>query len=200
MTDWLAQETLHRGAPHPPDIPRRFAAYKPADLPQGPLRDTAYGYLQAFWTDAAVGRAPVFLGAVRTGKTITACAIANTLYAGGSGTIRRPIDVVFVNAAEHLPSLNRERYRKATAARVARWKQATFLVVDEFGVAKDDAEISLLLEIMTYRWNEQRPTLWTANFERLNDANPFEPIARRFGPVFARRLEDAGKGYTVILD
>lgn len=172
------------------------AAYRDVQwdaLLPGTLRDTVLQYLQEFPTALQTGKAPLFLGQALQGKTTAAVLIAIAVMEQAQQ------DIEFVSIPEVRPTLEFDSFSSRVSNYVLRWMTVPFLVMDDFAVAQSGSKTAIALEaVITKRFNNLLPTLWTGNI-LLPDRDPFAPIAERYGALFARRLEQRAQGYTVLL-
>lgn len=171
-------------------IPVRYRDVMLTDLPKHPVLESAVKYLQQFEEVRASGLAPVYVGRARQYKTTAAALIARELEA------RWGLGVQWVNAPDQIGAAARARFAATTQASIESWKQAEFLVVDDFYEVKPDSQAGeLVKELMAGRFDRMLPTLWTGNVV----LSERDVISREWGPSFARRLADSGKGFTVVL-
>lgn len=176
------------------DLPEQFRAARLKDAPDSPARDVAYKYLKDFWRTASNGIAPLFLGSARTWKTHCAAAIARMVHE------QLNIAVEFAEAPTLRHTLEALRFEDSTQKYTRRLLEVTLLVVDDFTVIKPDGYVGSFLQTLCHnRFSRKLPTIWTGNVT-LHEGAEFEELARLYGPMMARRLEDGSRGFAAFTD
>jgi hypothetical protein len=179
-------------------IPQEFADVKLAGLPKSTLAEVTRKYLRAAiasddqpWRH---GIAPCFLGPTREWKTYAAVVIAHAM-ADGVG-----LDTQFVSVPDVWADLETSRFTDTMRNSLIRWKTVRFLVLDDFAILPNSGfSFTVLLSVMSARFNARLPTLWTGNL-LLPPGREWEAVATKYSALFARRLQDRATGYTVLIE
>lgn len=192
--NWLYKLRTDPRALTPPDIPARFQGATLDAVPSEALKRIARKYVAEFFTVAANGIGPLFLGRAGTYKTHAAAYIAQVVHNGG-------IECRFVQTKLWLTQLELMRFGdpKAAARELRLVGEVPFLVVDDFAtaVAAPSWQADALLTVAEARFSNLRPTLWTANVEiTKDDVSKLEGL---YGVAFARRVMHASQGFSVLL-
>jgi DNA replication protein DnaC len=173
-------------------VPPRYADVTVATIGDPELLAAATEYLQHFEAAASQGLGPVFIGAAREYKTVAAVAVLKALwqhqvpvdYLPGGGLLRFEVD----------------RYSEATRKRLKAWESVPVLLVDDFAAPRQNSfGADVVLDVCSARFDAGLPTIWTGNL-KLPRGGEFERVEELFGPLFSRRLQDAGAGFTVLVD
>lgn len=181
---WLAAHVTENPGVSDLDIPLRYEKASLERIPKT-LKPAVTEYLNEFWTVAAAGLAPVFLGRSRTGKTMAAAVIARIVHA----TV--PLDVKWCSA----PGWAAEPFNQS----LDMLRRAPLLVLDDLqAITKESRAFTGLQAVLSSRFDALRPTIITGNIY-LPHGKEWETLGDLYGPALARRLQDAGKGFTVLL-
>lgn len=187
---WLAMHLERNPVPPPFEYPTRYKDADVAGIENEALRKLSIKYLTHFEENVDAGIGILLLGKAQTWKTYTALTIAKRAYERGK------LDCMFMGCASELLSLGQNQYSDYTRARIDQAKKVSMLVMDDFAmVPSHGAAFEMLLGIATYRFDNLRPTLWTANILENVNEELMEAIGRSYGPGFARRLYDSSEGY-----
>lgn len=189
---WLERAQL-QWATTLPDLPARYASVTLADIGHERVRAKATEYLRVFPDAAARGLAPVFLGRSGEYKTVAAVALLKAVWQAYH------IDVDFVQC-DTLLALDIDRFSERTRKLLKRWKTVPLLVLDDFAAPKPDSfAAAVVQDLCTVRFDELWPTIYTANIQ-LPKGEEYTRLAELYGGPFARRIEEGGRGYTVLID
>lgn len=175
-------------------VPERFKTVGVADLLADTiLREVTLAYLKDFWTQFDRGVAPVFFGRAGTGKTTAAAVIARYVWEVGQ------VDTAFITVPDIVTQVDFSRFEPATQAVLWRMKTVPFLILDDAHVISgpNTPVGHAMTSVISVRWNERRPTLWTGNFD-LAPGREWSGLYAQFGPILGRRLEDGSEGYRVL--
>jgi len=190
---WLDEVVATNPVPPALVLPLRYATAEFEALPEGAVRDVTRRYLLEFYDAAPAGHAPLFLGAAREWKTYAAAVIARAAAAVG-------VETVFVSVPDEMLRLETQRFTAATQATLDRWMRVPLLVLDDaFRPEPGSWAMNTLIAVFGARFNALRPTLLTGNLALPADVPVFEAVGLRYGPLFARRLEDASVGFRVLI-
>lgn len=188
---WIERERAakwHRSMRRPLVLPERFADAVPTGIAVPALATVARRYTRAFAQEAALGIAPLFVGRARTFKTYTMCCLARWVYH------YQGLEVAFIDAGAHFSATADDRFDVRVQAAHHELTTVPWLVVDDFtNVAPNTAAFQFMLNLATARFNACRPTAWTGNIAQGD-------ITARYGPAFARRLQDTSAGYRAYLE
>lgn len=148
--------------PHPNlvgalDLPAQFADVRLEAIPHAKLREQVREYGRQFWDMAPRGIAPVWLGPPATYKSYAAAVLCTAMHGQG-------VKTAWLTVPVKLTELERKRYSDVADRALAAWKQAPFLVLDDFAMVRMNSwQHDALVEIAMARFENQRPTLWTGN-------------------------------------
>lgn len=190
---WLAEWRAENVDPGPMTIPRRYQQAALERIVVKELRQTATSYLNKFYSAAAQGRAPVFIGQAGTGKSMTAAFIARRIYEGV------PLAVEWQNCASWQTWLRTEP-REVLAKRIRRMQTVPFLVLDDMhAVSSVQPEtFALLSGVLSERWDNCYPTILIANLD-LPAGQMWESFAEIYSPALERRVREGSEGFTVLV-
>lgn len=178
-------------------VPAQFKNAELEEVPYKPLRECVLRYGSSFWSAASRGYAPLLLGAPARYKSYAAAALCRALHA------RARIHVAWCDVPITLNQLERRRFDRTTDETISAWKEAPFLVMDDFGMAKLDSwQYGVMAEIAMSRFDAGRPTCWTGNIELPGESTPGlvdEALKRAAGVQLARRILERSEGYRVYL-
>lgn len=178
-----------------PEIPEQFANATIETIPQKSLRNCVLRYGQHFWEAASKGLGPLLLGDPATYKSFAAATLSKALHE------RARIHVAWCEVPITLNQLERKRFDKSTDERIEEWKQAPWLVMDDFAMAKMESwQYGVLVEIAMSRFDTGRPTCWTGNIEVQGTATPQlveDALKRAVGVQVTRRILERSEGYRV---
>lgn len=193
--DWILDRLEKNPWPADVLIPPKYQAIELGTLPPGSLRDTAYAYLNQFWTIAPQGRAPAFFGRARRGKSETAAAIARVVNQNPTGRL----DVLWGNVPEARWKVETNSFDASTRNMMDSWMTCSFLVLDDVQVVERRSRFGFTFEaLLSHRFDYLLPTLLTGNFD-LPDGDEWGALTDFFGPMVGRRVQDAAQGYTVLV-
>lgn len=191
-TTWLDIEQTRYPVPPVLPVPTRFEGITLGDLPDN-LRSVSERYLAAFRAEASRGIAPIMLGRARTWKTAATYALLQEIrqrFTLRCHVLSCPTDLMF---------LEFDRFNSDNLGFLRNMCAMPVLAIDDFATVKVDSIAQQLLStILTERHKACYPTIWNGNLV-LPAGREFEAIGVQYGAHFARRLEDGGKGYTVLL-
>lgn len=196
IAPWLLQAVeWHPALMGPAPIPTQFSNVRLDQVPHRSLRECARRYGEQFWVEASRGAAPVFLGAPGRYKSYTAACLAKAIHE------RACVHVAWCDVPITLNQLERRRFERATDEQIERWKQAPFLVLDDFAMAKLDSwQFGILVEVAMSRFDQGKPTCWTGNIELGRDATSDSVAAAlrtALGVQLTRRVLERSDGYRV---
>ena len=178
----------------PAAVPEQFSNAVIDVVPHRTLKECVLRYGREFWQAASRGFAPLFLGAPAVYKSFAAAALTKALHE------RALVRGEWCDVPITLNQLERRRFDRSTDAQIDRWKQAAWLVMDDFAMARQDTwQHGVMTEIAMSRFDTGRPTCWTGNVE-VEQATPEkveEALKRLAGVQLARRILERSEGYRV---
>ena len=190
----ITEVRLENPVPDAPAVPARYAKAIGSDVGNEHVVALITRYWRGFEAFAEAGLGPVLLGTAREYKTVAAAALARAIWHDWQ------VGVEWAPCATMLTVLERDRYTDATRACLKWWRTVPVLVMDDFAVARPESYgADIIREVCSARFDALLPTIWTGNLA-LNPGQEFAKIAQLYGPLFARRLQDAGSGLTVLLE
>ena len=136
---------------------RTLFNYTPASEPQAAAQSAVYQFLRNYQSGC---QGFLLMGPVGTGKTHLLCAVVSHLCLE-LGVIARFID--FFQLLQNL----REGFsqNRPTSELLAPLEQVPVLAIDELGKGKNtEWELSILDEVISKRYNQQKTTLFTTNY------------------------------------
>lgn len=186
LAEWRAQNVAVSE-----DVPARYRA---ADLERvkPALRRCAEEYMRNFYALADQGRAPLFLGQSGTGKSMASAYVAMRV------AERACVSVSWVNCSTWNLHLRTEA-RDALAVWIRELYEVPFLVLDDVhSVVGQYGPLATLAGVLSERWDRCFPTLVNGNLD-LPQGEEWDVLSQKFGPAVARRMQEGGEGYTVLL-
>ncbi len=188
--NWLDLERRRNPTPRAVQLPERFAEVRLKDLWDGPLKEAAVKYCEHAEALIDEGIAPFLAGRAGTGKTMASVAIARVI------SIGYHIETTWASAPNVLTRLTHQRWRGEEE--LAALMRVPFLVLDDIAVFPPTTEeFAIWLRLLTQRFDDRRPTLYTANLAL--GSKPFEDLAQKYGPLVARRLQEGSGDYALSL-
>lgn len=175
----------------PLDIPSQFADATLDQIPNDTLRTQVRDYGRNFWALATAGMAPVWLGPPATYKSYSAAVLCKAMHANA-------VRSVWVQVPVALTELERKRYSEVADRRIAQWKQAPFLVLDDFAMVRRESwQHDALVEVAVTRFDAKKPTLWTGNVFYEPGVTPSmrEILEQVVGTQLARRMLERSEGF-----
>jgi DNA replication protein DnaC len=180
----------------PPKLPNRFKEAT-LDAKTNPvMAEIAKQFLLDFEHYYRSGLAPAFFGPPGIGKTHVCAAVARSLYydqgvpvmwAGVVKTLNKLMDMKdFRNVADYITLK-----RNLTTYPV--------VVLDDFGHMQEFTRTKeMFFELVDTRYANQKPTLFTANFEIGDTADSWEIISNKLSPAITRRIRLMSQGLLFI--
>jgi len=188
---WLDLWRAQHPTPAPLVLPER---YQQARLEKcSPVqRECIHKYLQQFWEVAPQGRAPIFLGESGVGKSMAAAVLITLLHE------RAKLDMRWESAGQWVVK-DRTLPREEHASWVRKMQQIPILVLDDihFVTVAEVSTFAVLTAVLTGRWDACKPTIITANLS-LPAGTEWDALATIYTAALARRMRDAGEGFTVL--
>jgi len=196
LSPWLLSAVeWHPDLMGPPDIPLPLRGVDLDSIPHRALRRNVQQYGQHFWELASKGIAPLYLGDPAQYKSYAAATIARALHE------RACLRVAWCDVPVTLNQLERKRFERASDELIERWKQAPWLVMDDFAMVRMDSwQYGVLVEIGMYRFDAGRPTCWTGNVQINGEAGAGaveEALKSAVGVQLTRRILERSEGYRV---
>ncbi len=188
--NWLDLERRRNPTPTAVALPDRFEEARLKLLWDGSLKEMAVSYCEKAEELIDQGVAPFFVGRSGTGKTTAAAAIARVI------SIGYHIETTWASAPDVLTRLKYQRWKGEEE--LLALMRVPFLVLDDIAVFPPTSEeFGIWLRLMTQRFDDRRPTLYTANLAL--SSKPFEDLAQKYGPLVARRLQEGSGDYALSL-
>jgi DNA replication protein DnaC len=185
--NWLLESKLKNPNPTYLVLPERYQDAHLGGIKHKLLWETSRDYLVKFWDVAPLGIAPLFVGTSGEYKTYAALVIAKQ--------VSSQIETSVVWCPQFGLQLTLSRFSMEPIIR--RYCEVPFLVMDDFAaLAPDKEQMQALLAITSERYNNKRPTLWTANVV-VDEKDPFKHIRDRYGVLVERRLMEMSNGFRV---
>lgn len=169
-------------------IPQKYAEkgfdhYVCKNQTQQRIFDVCKNYAEQFPANEKLGKSLILLGGIGTGKTHLACAIAN--YA----ILQHKRTALFVKAWQVMLTI-KSTYSHAsqitTEQAMRKFIEPALLIIDEVGIqAGSEAERHLMAQLIDARYDENKPTIITANL-------PIDDLAAFITPQGIDRLLEGG--------
>lgn len=175
------------------EIPERFGGGAPTAMPAGPVRDCVLRYTQmdAFWSAANSGIAPVFLGRTGTWKTYGAWLVARFAH-------WQLLPAKVVECGPFFTELDAQFYREGGLRPYREAAEVPFLVLDDFTQVKSGSRAAeLMANLVGERFSARLPTMFTGNYTQVRGSRDLGTVARDYRADFARRLWHGSTGYFV---
>jgi len=174
-------------------VPLRYASVTFETIGDARLREKVVDYLRRFEELGPLGIAPALIGAAREFKTVAAVALLKAIWQ----THRFPVDYM---GCGHLLALEIDKFSDSVRKRLKNWREIPLLLMDDFAApAPGSFGAAVVLDVCAARFDALLPTIYTANLKLPRSAE-FGRVEELYGPLFARRLEDGAKGFTVLVD
>lgn len=192
-TNWLYKaREIHPDFMGPVPVPEGLQDVELANLRMPILADCVLRYGEDFWTVAAAGVAPLFLGPPTRYKSFAAAVLVKACH-------RKLLPSAWCNVPVHLNQLERKRYSPESDKQIAKWTNVPFLVMDDFAmIQKDTWQYNVLIEIAMSRFDSSKPTCWTGNIDLKGKPTAQDIEAALHdcvGVQLTRRLLDRSEGY-----
>lgn len=167
-------------------LPSRYASARFGTLKEGSplLAEIVTDYLADFWNKASAGIAPAFVGTTESYKTYASAVLVKAV-AGAK------LPVEWLACGVVLTGMSPWQVREAQQFGV--WFSCPFLVLDDITTLRPGSPaIDVLQAIVLSRFDNQLPTVWTANLPAKGmDA----ALAEHFGVSTARRLLEGSDSF-----
>ncbi len=176
-------------------IPRRYQRAKIAEL-SGGFDALVTSFLLDWRTPLIEGIAPSFFGTSGQGKTYAAAALANFFRHEG-------IEVSWCSVPEDLDKFKNYKYFR----RFEDWyaldrkiREAPVLIFDDITQVAVHKPLKELFEILvSKRYNEKLPVIFTGNLATPTQDNFIEEISSCFSMAMCRRIEAMSRGFLHIV-
>lgn len=189
----LAERRVWHEAMLPPmDVPGRFAAGTPADIPFEAVRECVERYttVETFWDAANRGIAPAFVGRVGTWKTYAAWLVARFAR-------WQKLPTMFVECGPFFMELDAAFYSPGGLKPYRRAAEVPFLVLDDFTQVKPGSRgVEIMSNLVVERFSALLPTVFTGN-QRVETKEDLKSLAKDYRPDFVRRLRHGAAGFFV---
>lgn len=158
---------------------RTFANWSPQSTSQSKVLAAVQTYAKALRAAYDDGRGLVLAGDVGTGKTHLAAALLHDI-------VKTGFDVEFVSVGDLFAAIKRGFGKGKAEFDIGSLQDADFLILDDLGASRGtEWEVSVLHELLRYRYDKTLPTIVTTNVTKLEDAVGIR-IADRFAENMVR--------------
>lgn len=170
------------------EVPARYATATLDGLNSAPLRKVVREYGARYGELKPKGVAPFFCGSTQGYKTYAAAVLVGALARVGEG-------YAWCHVGSAFPPLDRDAFSERTSTHLRTYRNADFLVLDDFTQCVSPRVRDWLVEIGTFRFDTLRPTLYTGNVRVT--AKDFTELGNVVGVGLARRILEASEGFRV---